>query len=64
MPIFDFVCNKCSRVEEKLVSRADADNGIEFPCDCEDGAKLERSEAISAAALRFKGQWFGTTGNY
>ena len=64
MPLFDYVCDKCEKVEEKLVSRTDAEAEVTFPCDCEKKGTLSRSSAPSAAALRFKGQWFGTTGNY
>ncbi len=64
MPIFEYKCDKCEALKDKLVSRADADEGKTFPCDCKDAGTLSRSELPSAAALRFKGNWFGTTGRY
>lgn len=62
MPIFEFKCDKCKTVQDKLVRRADEDTT--FKCDCEEKGTLRRSETPSAAALRFKGNWFGTTGRY
>lgn len=64
MPIFDYKCDKCKVVKEKLVTRKDADENIEFECDCADKGTLKRTDVPSAAALRFKGNWFGTTGRY
>lgn len=68
MPIFEYKCNTCGTTKDKLVSRAAADEGITFQCEDELPEEctgtLARSDVPSAAALRFKGQWFGTTGRY
>jgi putative FmdB family regulatory protein len=63
MPIFEYKCNKCNITKDKLVSRSDADADKEFECECENGM-LTRTDVISSAALRFKGQWYSTTRNY
>ena len=62
MPIFDYKCDKCEEVKEKLVRREDVDKT--FPCDCKQKGTLSRTDVPNAAALRFKGRWFGTTGGY
>ena len=66
MPIFEYKCNKCDAVDDKLVSRADADANVEFECDhCnKPDAKLQRTHGTNAAALRFKGRWYTTTRGY
>ena len=65
MPIFEYKCDKCNKTEDKLVSRSDADDFVEFDCTCKKKGKLKRTEAITtAAALRFKGNWSGTTGRF
>lgn len=63
MPIFEYRCDKCELVEDKLVSRSDADADKEFACSCKDGI-LKRTDTPSAAALRFRGQWYSTTRSY
>lgn len=64
MPIFEYRCDKCDKTEDKLVTRPEADAGVEFVCDCEEGAIMKKGDKISAAALRFKGNWSGTTGSF
>lgn len=64
MPIFQYQCDKCEKLDDKLVSRAEVDSDAEFPCDCKKKGTLKRTNTISASALRFKGRWFGTTGGY
>lgn len=63
MPIFEYKCNKCEEVKDRLVSRADADADAEFDCECgQEDAKLQRTAAPTAAGIRFRGRWPGTTG--
>lgn len=64
MPIFQFKCDKCDKLDDKLISRSDADNNVDFDCDCAKKGKLKRTNDITAAALRFKGNWSGTTGSF
>jgi len=64
MPIFEYKCNKCDKLEDKLVSRVDADEDKTFPCDCKAKGTLSKNTVPNAASLRFKGNWFGTTGQY
>ena len=65
MPIFTYVCNECDKETDKLVSRKEADNGVDFPC-ADEGCvgRLHKSEVPTAADLRFKGRWFATTRGY
>ena len=64
MPIFEYQCNKCELKQDKLVSRKDVDEDKTFECNCENKGTMTRSEVVNAATLRFKGNWFGTTGRY
>jgi predicted nucleic acid-binding Zn ribbon protein len=64
MPIFEYVCDRCKSTKDKLVTRVESEAGKTFECDCEEGATLRKSDIPTAATLRFKGQWFGTTGSY
>ena len=64
MPIFEYKCDKCEEIKDKLVSRADADENKTFECECDSKGTLTRHTAPCAASLRFKGNWFGTTGQY
>ena len=62
MPIFEFKCDKCGTIKDKLVKRVD--ENTEFACDCDSKGTLKRNEAPTAAVLRFKGNWSGTTGRF
>jgi len=62
MPIFDYQCEKCEKVVEKIVTFADADK--DFPCDCKKGAKLKKVTKANKFNFALKGRWFKTTGGY
>lgn len=65
MPIMEYKCTKCEKVVDKLVSRKEADEYVEFDCDCgNEDARLQRTENIGAASLRFRGNWYATTRTY
>lgn len=64
MPIFEYICDTCEVVKDKLVTRAEVDSEKEFKCECEKGGTMRRHTVPTAATLRFKGRWFGTTGGY
>ena len=60
MPIFDFVCSKCSNKEEKLVNRSELD--VQKCAEC--GELLIKSENFSNTSFALKGMWFKTRGRY
>ena len=60
--MFDFKCNKCNKVVEKIVSHKDVDKL--FNCDCEEQGTLQRVERIGKTSVAFKGRWFSNTGGY
>lgn len=64
MPMYVYECTKCHKQEDKIVKLAEVDAGINFDCDCEEGAKLEKTTTPTAAALRFRGRWHTTTGSF
>lgn len=61
MPIYDYVCVKCDKHEERLVSISEAEKQL---CDCEDGAKMDRTENVANTSFALKGVWFKTHRRY
>lgn len=61
MPIFDFICTKCEKKEERLVSRSEIDNQ---KCDCTEDAQMIKSDQISRTNFSLKGVWFKTHKRY
>ena len=63
MPIYEYKCNKCDKIFERIVSIADSNKSI-F-CDCSPNAKAKK--IISAPSFRLDGSgWYETdfkTGN-
>lgn len=64
MPIFEYICDACEKRVDKLVTRTQVEEGVEFECECEQKGTLKKSEAPVAASLRFKGKWYTTTRGY
>lgn len=62
MPIYDYKCDKCDKVVEKIVTHSNKDNPMD--CDCDDNGTLKRLDKISKTNLTFKGKWFQNTGSY
>ncbi len=61
MPIYEYQCTKCGKVQDRLVSFRNAD---EQQCDCEDDAPLKRTDTPQATSFSLKGNWFKTRGSY
>lgn len=61
MPIFEFACDKCNKVSEKLMSFSDSEKYNE-KCDCGNG-KLTKVP-VNSFNLNFKGKWFKNTRSY
>lgn len=60
MPIYEYVCTRCKKIQDKLVKISEAENQT---CDCEDGAKLERTNSIHATSFILKGSgWYNGRG--
>lgn len=57
--LYTYKCNKCDKVEDRLVKLADADS--QFCKTCEE--KLEQQDTFSTA-ISFKGRWYKTTKSY
>lgn len=62
MPMFDFECEKCHKVKEIIVKFDDAEKPQ--PCDCEEGALMQRVDKIYAPGHQYKGRWMKTAGSY
>lgn len=62
MPLFDFKCNKCEKVIEKIVSHSQKDLPID--CDCDKRGKLYREKTVGKTNISFKGKWFSNSGTY
>jgi len=62
MPMFDFKCDKCEKVVEKIVLHSNRDKPIE--CDCEEKGTLHRVDQIGRTSVAFKGRWFSNSGGY
>jgi putative FmdB family regulatory protein len=62
MPIFEYKCDKCDKVEDKLVKFAEEEN--DFECECENKGILKRVDKIHNACFHLKGRWYKTTKSY
>lgn len=61
MPIFDFKCEKCGKIEERLISRAQ----IELQkCICTDDSPMVKTEEVHATNFALKGVWFKSHKRY
>lgn len=61
MPIFDFICTKCGKTEERLVNRSELDSQ---KCSCGEDSKMVKSDSISRTNFTLKGVWFKTHKQY
>lgn len=61
MPIYTYTCEKCKKEVDKLVTLSTADSQ---KCDCEEDAKLVKSNRLYATGINLKGNWFKTSGTY
>lgn len=61
MPIFDYKCEKCDHVFEKIVSFSDADKKQECP-KC--GHNKTKKQFTNSVGLHFKGNWFANNKTY
>lgn len=61
MPIFDFICTKCGKTEERLVSRSELDSQ---KCACGEDSDMVKSDNISRTNFTLKGVWFKTHKQY
>ncbi len=59
MPLYDFICEKCEKTEERLIRRDDMDNQT---CTC--GDKMVKSESLSKMSFQLKGVWYKTHKRY
>lgn len=60
MPIYDYKCESCDKVIERLVNRSECDNQR---CDCEQKSILTR-QITNSVGLSFKGKWFSNSKEY
>ena len=60
MPIFEYKCEKCNKVVDKLVKRSEEHE--QQYCDCSDDVKLIRTDHLFSTGLQFKGRWFKNGG--
>lgn len=61
MPIFEFSCNKCGKVCEKLLSFEESEKGT-LQCPCGKG-ELKKNP-VSQFNFALKGNWFKNNGTY
>lgn len=52
MPVYEYKCEKCEKIEDRLVSFSSADQQT---CTCEENAKMERVETINSINFALKG---------
>lgn len=59
--IYEYECEKCKKVEDRIVSSSNQDDQT---CKvCED-AKMVRVDKIHSTSFALKGQWYKTTKSY
>ena len=59
MPLYDFICDKCEKTQEKLIKREDIDKQI---CEC--GTLMHKSDVVTKMSFQLKGIWFKTHKRY
>jgi len=59
VPLFDYECNKCEHIFERIVSLKDADSQTCPKCDHTAQRKLTTS-----VGLKFKGNWYTNNKSY
>lgn len=64
MPIYEYKCDKCGKVADKLVSRLQEQEGQTFRCDCDEQGTMYKQDTVARTGLNFRGNWFKTTGKY
>lgn len=60
-PIYEYVCTKCEKEEDRLVSFSNAD---QQQCTCEDDAPMERKDMIHKTSFTLKGRGWFKKGGY
>lgn len=60
MPLFDFVCNTCNTIEERLVKHSEITEQVCKDC----GKEMVKSEQVSKLNFALKGVWFKTHKRY
>jgi putative FmdB family regulatory protein len=60
MPLFNFVCEKCGKSEDRFVSNSKLD---EQTCPCDEHAKMVQQFA-PACNFILKGKWFKNSKGY
>jgi hypothetical protein len=61
MPLFDFKCVKCDKLEERLIPRREIDEQV---CGCGERFPMKMSEVPHVTNFSLKGVWFKNTGGY
>ncbi len=61
MPIYEYFCERCKKVQDRLVTFRNADDQ---KCDCEDDTPLKRTDTPQTSTFSLKGNWFKTRGSY
>lgn len=67
MPMYEYACETCEDVTSKIVSFADADAGVTFPCaKCggEHPPQMKRVDKVYTPGHQYKGHWFRNHGSY
>lgn len=62
MPIYEYECLTCGKIEDKLVRSDDADK-LQF-CDCSLKLSMKRNHKIGLSSFHLKGDWYKTGGEY
>lgn len=61
MPIFDFKCEKCGKIEERLVSRNELDTQ---ECSCAPASPMKKTDDVHAMNFALKGIWYKSHKRY
>ena len=62
MPIFEYQCDKCQKIEDKMVKFSEDEK--EFECECEHNGILRKIDKIHATTFHLKGRWYKNTKSY
>ena len=60
--IYDFECTKCGKVEERICTKEEADNG--FKCNCGKPKARLVKQFPNKSTFILKGRWYKTTKGY